>query len=215
MIASMIQCNMHFSQLSTQFTMRRYIHEPNNEVFELNRVDAISLDVLTKSHFTVNIYGFCGHASIQEFAGGDLKSLLPKLDPIDKLRVATWLANGVADIHSIDSTNAHGEIIIEKVVNNDDAEEDVNKEENHYEAEDNIKNSTNRTEIPVSLIHNDINMDNILLGYRNGVEVPLINDFNIAVFRKKDVRSGLPCRFHGRFANPQVSCASCHRLQRR
>ncbi len=203
---------MHSSQLSEQCTLRRYIHEPNNEVFELNRVDAISLDVLTKSHFTVNIYGFCGHASIQEFAGGDLKSLLPKLDPIDKLRVATWLANGVADIHSIDSSNALGEIIKE-VVNNDDAEEDVNKKENNNEAEDNIKNSTNRTKIPVSLIHNDINMDNILLGYRNGVEVPLINDFNIAVFRKKDVRTGLPCRFHGRFANPQVSCASCCRIK--
>ncbi|KAL7428129.1 hypothetical protein ACHAXH_003607, partial [Discostella pseudostelligera] len=175
----------------------KYIHEPNNEVFELNRVDAISLDVLTKSHFTVNIYGYCGHTSIQEFAGGDLKSLLPKLDPIDKLRVATWLANGVADIHSVDSVNTLvkiGEV-------NDIAEEDISKESTDGVDSSNI--STNVTATPVSLIHNDINMDNILLGYRNGVEVPLINDFNIAVFRKKDARTGLPCLFHGRFANPQ------------
>lgn len=151
---------------------------------------------MTKSHFTVNIYGFCGHSSLQEFAGGDLKSLLPKLDPIDKLRVATWLANGVADIHSVDSlTNADEEV-----------------EENSDLAEDDISTGTNGTEIPVSLIHNDINMDNILLGYRNGVEVPLINDFNIAVFRKKDARTGLPCLFRGRFANPQVSLANHHAM---
>lgn len=178
-------------------------------------MDAISLDVLTKSHFTVNIYGFCGHASIQEFAGGDLKSLLPKLDPIDKLRVATWLANGVADIHSVDSSNALDEIVEE--VNNDDTAKEVNsqEEENIDEDEDHRFIRTNKTEIPVSLIHNDINMDNILLGYRNGVEVPLINDFNIAVFRKKDARTGLPCLFHGRFANPQVSsCKTKHRSSR-
>lgn len=187
------------SAVPHQLAKNRYIHEPNNEVFELNRVDAISLDVLTKSHFTVNIYGYCGHSSIQEFAGGDLKSLLPKLDPIDKLRVATWLANGVADIHSVDSVNTLvkiGEV-------NDIAEEDISKESTDGVDSSNIR--TNVTATPVSLIHNDINMDNILLGYRNGVEVPLINDFNIAVFRKKDARTGLPCLFHGRFANPQVS----------
>ena len=48
-------------------------------------------------------------------------------------------------------------------------------------------------------------MDNILLGRRDGVEVPLLNDFNIAVFRKKDAITGDACRFRGRFANPQVS----------
>mmetsp|Transcript_31976 Transcript_31976/g.72435 ORF Transcript_31976/g.72435 Transcript_31976/m.72435 type:complete len:196 (+) Transcript_31976:720-1307(+) len=55
----------------------------------------------------------------------------------------------------------------------------------------------------VSLIHNDINMDNLLLGKRDGRDVPLLNDFNIAVFRKRDAETGEPCRFRGRFANPQ------------
>ena len=48
-----------------------------------------------------------------------------------------------------------------------------------------------------------INMDNLLLGKRNGRDVPLLNDFNIAVFRKRDAVTGEPCRFRGRFANPQ------------
>ncbi|EJK71491.1 hypothetical protein THAOC_07062 [Thalassiosira oceanica] len=46
-------------------------------------------------------------------------------------------------------------------------------------------------------------MDNILLGKWDGRDVPLLNDFNIAVFRKRDAETGEPCRFRGRFANPQ------------
>jgi len=164
----------------------KYIHEPNEEIFELGRVEAIALDVLTPSRFTINIYGYCGSSSVQEFAGGDLKGLLPKLDPIDKLRMATWLANGVADIHGIDSLDS-----LSKIDMNNDPAVDKGK----------IK--TNRSDVPVPLIHNDINMDNVLLGYRDGVEMPILNDFNIAVFRKKHAQTGEPCRFHGRFANPQ------------
>jgi len=106
----------------------------------------------------------------------------------------------VADIHSVDSVNMLGEIAGVNVASDEDA-----SKESTDEVDNDSNISTNVTATPVSLIHNDINMDNILLGYRNGVEVPLINDFNIAVFRKKDARSGLPCSFHGRFANPQVS----------
>ena len=135
------------------------------EVFELSKVDAISLDVLTKSQFVINIHSFCGSSSIQEFAGGDLKGLLPKLDPLDKLRYATHLAEGLTDIHSVASTGDDKSM--------------------------------------ASLIHNDINMDNVLLGYRNGKTMPIFNDFNIAIFPKKNVQTGQPCTFKGRFANPQ------------
>ena len=90
--------------------------------------------------------------------------------------MATWLANGVADIHSVDSSNGLDEVI-DEVNNNYDEDEEIRKEENTNESNDRSYISTNRTDSPVSLIHNDINMDNILLGYRNGVEVPLINDF--------------------------------------
>ena len=135
------------------------------EVFELSKVDAISLDVLTKSQFVINIHSFCGSSSIQEFAGGDLKGLLPKLDPLDKLRYATYMAEGLADIHSVASTGDDKSM--------------------------------------ASLIHNDINMDNVLLGYRNGKTMPIFNDFNIAIFPKKNVQTGQPCTFKGRFANPQ------------
>lgn len=147
-------------------------------MFEISRVDAVSLDVLTQSRFTINIHGFCGSTSIQEFAGGDLKGLLPKLDPIEKLRMAAWVAEGISDIHAVDSFHRVGEVA---------------------DATNSIRN---KATVP-PLIHNDINMDNVLLGHRNGTKMPIINDFNIAVFRKKDAHTGEPCRFRGRFANPQ------------
>ena len=150
------------------------MHEPNDETFELSRVDAVSLEHLTKSKFTINIYGFCGTSSLQEFASGDLKGLLPILEPKEKLKMAMWVAEGVADVHAVDYVKPR-----------------TNSEENI-------------TRVP-TLIHNDINMDNVLLGRRDGVEVPLLNDYNIAVFRKKDAKTHKPCPFRGRFANPQVS----------
>ena len=150
----------------------KYYHEPNDETFELNRVDGVAMEQLTHSRYVTDIYGYCGSTSLQEFAGGNLAKFLPKLKPVEKLGMAAWIANGVADIHEV-GKKAGGN----KVAGN---------------------NTT-----AASLIHNDINMDNILLGDRDGVRVPLINDFNIAIFRKKDSLTGAPCKFRGRFFNPQ------------
>ena len=155
--------------------MSRYIHEPNTEAFELSKVDAISLDMLTKSPYTINIHGFCGSSSIQEFAGGDLKTLLPTLHPRDKLSMASYLAKGIADIHAVGTDH------------------------------DRVDANNGTNVIPASLIHNDINMDNVLLGHRSGKMMPIFNDFNIAIFQKMNAQTGEPCKFHGRFANPQVS----------
>mmetsp|Transcript_18239 Transcript_18239/g.37417 ORF Transcript_18239/g.37417 Transcript_18239/m.37417 type:complete len:635 (+) Transcript_18239:304-2208(+) len=150
----------------------KYVHDPNDETFELSRVDAVALDVVTQSRFTINIYGYCATSSLQEFANGDLKGLLPRLEPLEKLRYAAWVAQGVADVHGVG-------------------------------AERETEPRSGETERVVPFIHNDLNMDNILLGSRDGVEFPLLNDFNIAVFRKKDAATGEPCKFRGRFANPQ------------
>lgn len=152
----------------------KYYHEPNDETFELNRVDGVSMERLTHSRYITDIYGYCGTTSLQEFAGaGSLDSFLRELDPIGKLEYSAWIAAGIADIHEIDKKNG-----ISSASNND-------------------------TGITASLIHNDINLGNVLMGYRDGKRVPLINDFNIAIFRKKDASSGSPCRFRGLFFNPQ------------
>ena len=135
-----------------------------------------------------------------------MKGLLPVLDPIDKLRMAAWLANGVADIHAVDSWNTTGYVdnVGARAIDSSKGSADADNADAGAASENNFR--SNGTATLVSLIHNDINMDNILLGYRDGIETPLINDFNIAVFRKRNERTGLPCLFRGRFANPQVSC---------
>jgi hypothetical protein len=96
--------------------------------------------------------------------------------------MAMWVAEGVSDVHSVDW-----------------------KTPQHGEKGETMN-------VTATLIHNDINMDNVLLGRRDGVEVPLLNDYNIAVFRKKDAKTGEPCPFRGRFANPQVSLSHSYVL---
>ena len=54
---------------------------------------------------------------------------------------------------------------------------------------------------PASLVHNDININNIFWGDHG----PLLNDFNIAVLMMKDKQTNQSCSFTGHFPNPQVS----------
>ena len=158
----------------------KYIHNPNYETFELNRVDGVSMEQLSHSQHITDIYGYCGTTSLQEFAGaGSLDTYLRELQPIEKLRVAAWIAAGMADIHEMGEKKGNNDVGYSPSVSN------------------------NSTTVTASLIHNDINLGNILMGYRDGKRVPLINDFNIAIFRKKDASTGASCRFRGLFFNPQ------------
>ncbi|KAL3786490.1 hypothetical protein HJC23_010656 [Cyclotella cryptica] len=52
---------------------------------------------------------------------------------------------------------------------------------------------------PASLVHNDININNIFWGSRG----PLLNDFNIAVLMMKYKDTNESCTFTGHFPNPQ------------
>jgi hypothetical protein len=57
------------------------------------------------------------------------------------------------------------------------------------------------TRKPASLVHNDININNIFWGDSG----PLLNDFNIAVLMMKDKQTNRSCSFTGHFPNPQVT----------
>ena len=52
---------------------------------------------------------------------------------------------------------------------------------------------------PASLVHNDLNIDNMFWGDRG----PLLNDFNIAVLMMKDKRTNQSCKFIGHHPNAQ------------
>ena len=54
----------------------------------------------------------------------------------------------------------------------------------------------------VSLVHNDLNFANIVIGNKHGRR-PLINDFNIAVLMMKRNDTGEACTFASHYPNPQ------------
>jgi serine/threonine protein kinase len=86
------------------------------EYYELHRRDAVAMERLTWSAFVVDVFGFCGNSAINEIADfpyPDVKDLehfdrkmryrekVPQVQRI-KLQIAASIAQGIADIHSID-----------------------------------------------------------------------------------------------------------------
>ncbi|GKY91588.1 hypothetical protein MPSEU_000130700 [Mayamaea pseudoterrestris] len=86
------------------------------EYYELHRRDAVAMERLTWSPFVVNVFGYCGNSAINEIADfpyrdvNDLEHFdrkmryrerHPQIQRI-KLQLAASIAQGVADIHSID-----------------------------------------------------------------------------------------------------------------
>ena len=71
----------------------------------------------TRSQFVINIYGFCGFAQITEFAQeGDLDEIQShyNISSVQKLKIATQVAQGLADVHNLDgddrSSMTHGDL---------------------------------------------------------------------------------------------------------
>lgn len=77
-------------------------HSYEEKYYENNRVDAIAMDQLSKSPYVIDIYGFCGMSVFTEFAGKVISEVVDKLEPIEKLKLAKMVAQGVADVHGID-----------------------------------------------------------------------------------------------------------------
>lgn len=80
----------------------RLEHDMEEAFFENNRVDAIAMERLTASPYVMSIYSFCGMSVVTEYAGKELASVAANLNSTEKLEIATQVAQGVADVHSID-----------------------------------------------------------------------------------------------------------------
>ena len=73
--------------------------------FEHDRVDAVAMERLTGSPHVIDIFGFCGHSVMTEYANG--KRLGAVADrargtPLARLQMAADIAQGLADVHGID-----------------------------------------------------------------------------------------------------------------
>lgn len=83
----------------------RIEHRFEEAHFEHDRVDAIAMERLTASPHVINIFGYCGHSVMTEYADGKrLGELADKQskNPGSRLRIARDVANGLADMHGID-----------------------------------------------------------------------------------------------------------------
>lgn len=83
----------------------RIHHRFEDAYFENHRIDALVLERLTKSPHVINVFGFCGHSVLTEYADGKRLGELAdkkKKIPLARLQIARDVANGLADVHSID-----------------------------------------------------------------------------------------------------------------
>lgn len=87
------------------FIYLRYEHNFEDNFEEHDRIDAVALERLTSSRHVINIYGFCGHSVISEYADGPRLGTLAdksKKIPLKRLEIARDIATGLADVHGID-----------------------------------------------------------------------------------------------------------------
>jgi len=83
----------------------RLEHDMEEAFFENARVDALAMERLTGSPYVIDMYAFCGMTVVTEFAGEELATVANKLNSTERLRLATKVAKGLADIHTIDGPN--------------------------------------------------------------------------------------------------------------
>jgi len=81
----------------------KYSHRFEDKYFEHNRVDAVAMERLTSSKHVMDVYSYCGNSVFMEFAGGQkFSALADKARGAAKIRLARDIAEGIADVHSID-----------------------------------------------------------------------------------------------------------------
>lgn len=95
------------SQVKDTMVMKtlKYQHNFEDAHYEHDRVDAVAMERLTASPHVINVFGFCGHSVLTEYADGSRVGELAdksKKKPLARLKIARDIANGVADVHGID-----------------------------------------------------------------------------------------------------------------
>lgn len=83
----------------------RIHHRFEEAHFEHDRIDAVAMERLTSSPHVINVFGFCGHSVMTEYADGKrLGELADKSrkKPLERLKIARDIAAGLADVHGID-----------------------------------------------------------------------------------------------------------------
>lgn len=101
--------------ISRFYPQYEYYHNDYN--FDRVRKDSLVMERASRSHYVMNIYGFCGFATFSEFGQeGNLADIQYEYDipNVQKLKIATQIAQGLADVHNLDgddrSSMTHGDL---------------------------------------------------------------------------------------------------------
>ena len=144
------------------------------EFYELHRRDAMAMERLTQSPYVLDVYGYCGQSTMNEFAShGTLQSMIKYgAHKKHRLNLAYEVAKGVSDVHSIDYADF--------IAPSDESGVSLKR-----------SNAT--------MVHYDLNYHNIAVV--DG-RYPKLNDFNVAMFLSWDPKKEATCGFEGRFREP-------------
>lgn len=85
----------------------KFHHNFEDAHFEHNRIDAVAMERLTSSPHVINVFGFCAHSVMTEYANGQRVGTLAdksKRKPLARLKIARDIASGLADVHEIDGS---------------------------------------------------------------------------------------------------------------
>lgn len=98
----------------------RFRHDFEDAHFEHDRIDAVAMERLTSSPHVIDVFGFCGHSVLTEFADGPRLGELAdksKSKPLARLKIARDIANGLADVHGIDNKDGNNATFVHLDVN--------------------------------------------------------------------------------------------------
>ena len=162
----------------------RYDHNFEDAHFEHDRIDAVAMERLTSSPHVINVFSFCGHSVVTEFADGPRVGELAdksKRKPLARLQIASDIAHGLADVHGIDgegnATFVHLDVNMANVVSI------------------NGTLKLNGKQLMLSGIWRSL-FGAFLTSFR-------YLDFNIGIIRRWNTTSNTPCGFPAKYPNPQ------------
>lgn len=98
----------------------KFRHDFEDAHFEHDRIDAVAMERLTASPHVINMFGFCGHSVLTEYANGPRLGELAdksKSKPLARLRIARDIADGLADVHGIDSKDGNNATFVHLDIN--------------------------------------------------------------------------------------------------
>jgi hypothetical protein len=101
----------HQDERNFVFKTWNYAHRFEGFYYELNRVDAVVMEMLTSSPYVVDIYGYCGLSMMTQLASETLSKMADKLKWVEKLKLVREIAKGLSHLHGAGNSGITASIV--------------------------------------------------------------------------------------------------------